>query len=104
MAWGLRRPLLPRVRAVRNLHLPEVEGHSLSFGLSEKWEMGLLLLTVDSQRRSILNHAAIRTATQLPRYDSNVDCLVQSQECYQLHHGAKLFSINKKPQSLRRAL
>lgn len=40
---------------------------------------------------------------QLPRYDSNVDCLVQSQECYQLHHRAKFFRINKKPRSLRRA-
>ena len=36
---------------------------------------------------------------KLPRYDSNVDCLVQSQECYRLHHRAKLFSINKNPEA-----
>ena len=31
---------------------------------------------------------------QLPRHDSDVDFLIQSQACYQLHHGAKAFVLH----------
>ena len=35
---------------------------------------------------------------QLPRHDSDVDFLIQSQACYQLHHGEKhfFFTIQRK--------
>src|SRR5688500_2501444 len=43
-----------------------------------------------------------RNNIKLPRHDSDVDFLIQSQACYPLHHGAKALLLsppNEKPRS-----